>query len=92
MHGCMGLLGDTGIFIFAFGRRVVRKPVTEAANEVDKPKVVHGETAPDDDSIPACLRRCEQCGEPSDPNKGAVTPRDFGGIQHWLHERCDFEF
>ena len=24
--------------------------------------------------------------------QGAVTPRDFGGIQHWLHERCDFEF
>jgi hypothetical protein len=47
---------------------------------------------PDDGSIPPALRRCEQCGEPSDLNKGAVTPRDFGGIRHWLHERCDFEF
>jgi hypothetical protein len=46
----------------------------------------------DDGGIPSCLRRCEQCGEPSDADKGAVTPRDFGGIQHWLHERCDFEF
>jgi hypothetical protein len=46
----------------------------------------------DDGDIPACLRRCEQCGAPSNPNKGSVMPRDFGGIQHWLHERCDFEF
>ena len=42
--------------------------------------------------IPPSLRRCEQCGAPSDPSKGAVTARDFGGIQHWLHARCDFEF
>jgi hypothetical protein len=47
---------------------------------------------PGDGSIPPVLRRCEQCGEPSDPDKGAVMPRDFGGIRHWLHERCDFEF
>jgi putative DNA primase/helicase len=48
--------------------------------------------APDNGSMPPCLRRCEQCGAPSDPSLGAVTPRDFGGIRHWLHERCDFEF
>jgi hypothetical protein len=47
---------------------------------------------PDDGSIPPVLRRCEQCGAPRDPDKGAVTPRDFGGIRHWLHERCDFQF
>ena len=46
----------------------------------------------DDGSIPPCLRRCEQCGAPSDPKKGTVMPRDYGGIEHWLHERCDFEF
>jgi putative DNA primase/helicase len=46
----------------------------------------------DDLSIPPSLRRCEQCGAPSDPNKGAVTQRDFGGIRHWLHPRCEFEF
>jgi hypothetical protein len=52
------------------------------------------ETAqPEDLDIPACLRRCAQCGEPSNPDKGgAVTPRDIGGVWHWLHPRCDFEF
>jgi hypothetical protein len=45
----------------------------------------------DDGSIPPSLRRCEQCGEPPDATKGAVTERDFGGISHWLHDRCDFE-
>jgi hypothetical protein len=42
--------------------------------------------------IPDSLRRCEQCGEPSNPDKGAVMQRDVGGIPHWLHARCDFEF
>jgi len=47
----------------------------------------------DDGDIPTCLRRCEQCGQPSNPAKGAVLRRDFGdGVRHWLHERCDFEF
>jgi hypothetical protein len=48
--------------------------------------------ASDDGGIPAFLRRCEQCGEPSDPIKGAVMQRDFGGIRHWLHTGCDFSF
>jgi putative DNA primase/helicase len=47
---------------------------------------------PDNGDIPPFLRRCEQCGAPSDPIKGAVMPCDIGGIRHWLHERCDFEF
>jgi len=46
----------------------------------------------DDGDMPACLRRCEQCGAPGNADKGAVMPRDFGGIRHWLHERCEFEF
>ena len=53
---------------------------------------MQGDLSLDDGDIPPCLRRCEQCGAPSDPDKGAVTLRDFGGIRHWLHERCDFEF
>jgi hypothetical protein len=56
----------------------------------DKSKVAYNDA--DDGSIPPLLRRCEQCGAPSDPIKGAVMPRDFGGVWHWLHERCDFEF
>jgi hypothetical protein len=64
--------------------------------QVEQPAAPDDLTIPDDPSddgsIPPCLRRCEQCGGPSDPDKGAVTPRDFGGIQHWLHDGCDFEF
>jgi hypothetical protein len=60
----------------------------ETRPQVEQPAV----SDEDDGSIPLSLRRCEQCGEPSDPDKGAVTPRDYGGIRHWLHERCDFEF
>ena len=63
---------------------------TEAANWPDKSKVVQGNLSIPCDDIPLCLRRCEQCGEPSDPDKGAVTQRDFGGIRHWLHAGCDF--
>jgi len=52
----------------------------------------NGQNAQPDLDIPPSLRRCEQCGAPSDPNKGAVTQRDFGGIRHWLHPRCEFQF
>jgi hypothetical protein len=66
----------------------------EVASDLYEPKWRPGllTNGDDDDSIPDFLRRCEQCGEPSDATKGAVTQRDFGGIRHWLHARCDFEF
>jgi hypothetical protein len=83
-----------GIEEFSFSHSGDSSPAnltSSAANEADKSKVVHGDPS-DDGGIPPCLRRCEQCGQPSDPNKGAVMPRDFSGVQHWLHAGCDFEF
>jgi hypothetical protein len=78
--------GRDGVFVSCCSQSPASPQPTPA--QVEQPLY----QAPDDRDIPACLRRCEQCGEPSDPDKGAVMPRDYGGIQHWLHERCDFEF
>jgi hypothetical protein len=64
---------------------------SDPSSASDKSKVVDGDI-PDDDDMPPFLRRCEQCGEPSDADRGAVMQRDFGGIWHWLHAGCDFEF
>jgi hypothetical protein len=89
LHGNQG-----GIEEFSFSHSGDSSPadlVTGTVNEEGKSKVVHTDLS-DDSDIPACLRRCEQCGQPSNPDKGTVMPRDFGGIRHWLHERCDFEF
>ena len=66
-------------------------PRSDPSSASDKLKVVHSDPS-DDGSIPPRLRRCEQCGEPSDADKGAVMQRDVGRVQHWLHADCDFEF
>jgi hypothetical protein len=39
------------------------------------------------DEIPDFLRRCVQCGGPSDAN-GAVTTHKIGDSLLWLHEQC----
>jgi putative DNA primase/helicase len=49
-------------------------------------KVVTVKTEPADD-IPPFLRRCIQCGNPSDAN-GAVTAHKIGDALLWLHEQC----
>jgi hypothetical protein len=43
--------------------------------------------ADDTDDIPACLRRCVQCGAPSDA-RGAVALRKVRGELNWLHPQC----
>jgi hypothetical protein len=51
------------------------------------------ETANADDTgdIPACLRRCVQCGAPSDAT-GTVALREVHGKFKWLHPQCaDFQ-
>jgi hypothetical protein len=80
-----------GIERFSPPEPTPNRPRSDLSCTPDKLKVVQGDPS-DDGSIPPSLRRCEQCGEPTDPDKGAVMPRDFGGVQHWLHERCDFQF
>ena len=51
------------------------------------PKRTRAKVEPPLDDIPACLRRCIQCGAPSD-TFGAVTEHDIGGKRLWLHQQC----
>ena len=49
-------------------------------------KVATVKTEPADD-VPVFLRRCIQCGNPSDAN-GAVTAHKVGDVLLWLHPQC----
>ena len=59
-------------------------PATIPARQLSKVATVKTEPA---DDVPVFLRRCIQCGDPSDAN-GAVTAHKVGDALLWLHPQC----
>src|SRR5262249_49260219 len=51
------------------------------------PSNTRAKVEPPFDDIPACLRRCIQCGAPSDATS-TVSEHDIGGERLWLHQQC----